>query len=249
MCKEIDYRQRGIHPAERCVRCYTKRDTRSSSLGNNDRHMKTEGRKPSPKLSACRTAVVKDSRRRKLQPHCEMEDDDCRVTLAASREVCDKPNEFPFFHADARQPKVGRFRLACACSMTDNSVLFVVSVLFVHQVRTVLRRQHVVKSRDMAGKGGAEARRKNTHDFDALVPRFSFPFIFLTLKGCPRPSPPTGCPAEENQRQVRGASQVRVVVSLLPTAIIASFPASCRTNLQVANETKENTRLGCAAVK
>eukprot|EP00752_Nemacystus_decipiens_P004042 g3701.t1 len=107
VCNEIDFRQRRIHPAERCVHCFTQHETDVSSRGTNDGHMKTEGRRPSPKLSACRSAVVKDSRRRRQQPHYEVEDDACRVTLAASREVFDKPNEFPFFHAKARQPKVG----------------------------------------------------------------------------------------------------------------------------------------------
>jgi len=98
---EIDYRQRGVHPAERCVHCFTQHKP-------NGRHMRTEGHIPSPKLSACRSAVVKDSRRRRLQPHYEVEGDDCRVVLAASREFCDTRNKFPFFHAEAMQPKVSQ---------------------------------------------------------------------------------------------------------------------------------------------
>ena len=108
--EDIDYRQCGIHPAERCVHCFTQHKTQGSSRGTSNHHMEAEGRRPSPKLSACRSAVVKDSRRRRLQPHYETEDDACRVILAASREVFDKPNEFPFFHAEARQPKVSHFR-------------------------------------------------------------------------------------------------------------------------------------------
>lgn len=71
--------------------------------------MKTEGRRPSPRLSACKSTVVRQTKIRKVQqPHCEMEDDVCRVVFAASRDafLYGKPNEFPFFHARARQLKV-----------------------------------------------------------------------------------------------------------------------------------------------
>lgn len=140
--KEIEYRQRGIHPAERCVKCFTQHDADLSSSGTNGRHMKTEGRKPSPMLSACRLAVVKDSRRRTLQPHCEMEDDHCFVTLSASREVCDESNEFPFFHAEARQPKVSQFGLLVRAQVCTGAQSVLTSSL------------------PTAGGRGAEARRE-----------------------------------------------------------------------------------------
>lgn len=103
--EEIDYRQCNIHPAERCVVCYIQHEGRLSS---GKTHMKTEGRTPSPRLSACRSVVVAASRRRKLRPHFELEADDCRVVRASSRGATGETEEFPFFHRTARQPKVSR---------------------------------------------------------------------------------------------------------------------------------------------
>lgn len=103
----MNYRDCHIHPAERCVACYTQDYTqdggRRSSAGST--HMTIEGRKPSSRLSACKSAVVVDSRRRKIRPHYEVEADDCRVVRASSRVATGETEEFPFFHKKARQPK------------------------------------------------------------------------------------------------------------------------------------------------
>lgn len=72
--------------------------------------MKMEGRNPSPRLSACSSAVVTDSRQRKLKlrPHYEVEADDCRVVPSSSRVATGEADDFPFFHAKGRRRKVCR---------------------------------------------------------------------------------------------------------------------------------------------
>jgi len=102
-----EYFQHPDHPAERCVHCYSAQPEDGRRRGSRHRqnrppHMRTEGRRPSPRLSACRSLTTGLTK----SPHCEVEDDVCRVVLAASRDAHRKPNEFPLFHAKARQPKV-----------------------------------------------------------------------------------------------------------------------------------------------
>lgn len=68
--------------------------------------MKTAGRKPSRRLSACRSAVVRGAGKKKLKRHYEVEDDDCRVSHDSSRSTRGRSRPFPFFHAEARRRKV-----------------------------------------------------------------------------------------------------------------------------------------------
>ncbi|CAN0106358.1 unnamed protein product, partial [Ectocarpus sp. 12 AP-2014] len=66
------FRDSDVHPAERCVHCYTPQKGGNSSAaaaaGTRHRCMKTEGRNPSARFSACRSAVVKQSKRHKVLP-------------------------------------------------------------------------------------------------------------------------------------------------------------------------------------
>ncbi|CAM9482483.1 unnamed protein product [Scytosiphon promiscuus] len=103
--EDVDFRQSDIHPGERCVQCYSQ--LVGESLSERAAHMKMAGRKPSRQLSACKSATVRGAGKKKLKRHYEVEDDDCRVPHDSSRSMRGRSVPFPFFHAEARRPKVG----------------------------------------------------------------------------------------------------------------------------------------------
>lgn len=102
--EDIDYRQNDIHPGERCVQCYSQ--LVSDARWERSTHMKTASRKPSRHLSACKSAVVRGAGKKKLKWHYEVEDDDCRVSHESSSSMRGKSRPFPYFHTEARRPKV-----------------------------------------------------------------------------------------------------------------------------------------------
>lgn len=104
------FRDSHVHPAERCVHCYTPQEGSDSSAAaaaaTRHRCMKTEGRRPSARFSACRSAVVKQSKRHKVLPRFELAEEKCCVMPADSESFTGMAAEYPYFHAEARRPGV-----------------------------------------------------------------------------------------------------------------------------------------------
>ncbi|CAB1113462.1 unnamed protein product [Ectocarpus sp. CCAP 1310/34] len=103
------FRDSEVHPAERCVHCYTPQEGSNSSAAaaaaTRHRCMKTEGRKPSARFSACRSAV-KQSKRRRVLPRCELAEEKCCVIPADSENFTGMVAEYPYFHAEGRRAGV-----------------------------------------------------------------------------------------------------------------------------------------------
>lgn len=105
------FRDSNVHPAERCVHCYTQQGGSNSSAAaaaaaTRRTCMKTEGRKPSARFSACRSAVVKQSKRHNILPRFELPEEKCCVIPANSESCTAMAAEYPFFHGEARRPGV-----------------------------------------------------------------------------------------------------------------------------------------------